>query len=279
MGTTINTQTPSRLEGLSALVTGGGSGIGLEIATEFALAGALVTICGRTEEKLEKASASLNRGLSESGLSEGSVRHIVADVTHEDEIAGALEFAAGPSGRLDILVANAGGSSHIGSIVDADLTQVSATVQQNLIGTFLSIKHAVQHMSSSQNKSIVCVTSGAGIFPHRYLWAYGMAKAAVESLVKSAAEELGGRGVRVNSVAPGIIDDELMRPITQGGPLLDDYIEQTPLSSLGTVGDVARAVRFLASPDSRWITGISIMVDGGHHLRRGANYELLFSQP
>jgi NAD(P)-dependent dehydrogenase (short-subunit alcohol dehydrogenase family) len=126
--------------------------------------------------------------------------------------------------------------------------------------------------------SIIGMSSGAGAFPHRYLWAYGSAKAGIDMLCRCAAEELGPTGVRVNTVQPGIIDDELMAPITAGGPLLDDYLEQMPISRLGTVEDIAEAVRFLAGPESAWITGENLGVDGGHHLRRGANYGLLFGQ-
>lgn len=95
-------------------------------------------------------------------------------------------------------------------------------------------------------------------------------------LCKSAAEELGGDGIRVNSVQPGIVDDELMSFITAGGPLLDDYLEGMPISRVGTVEDIAQAVRFLAGPESSWITGVNLPIDGGHHLRAGANYGLLF---
>jgi NAD(P)-dependent dehydrogenase (short-subunit alcohol dehydrogenase family) len=122
------------------------------------------------------------------------------------------------------------------------------------------------------------MSSGAGAFPHRYLWAYGSAKAAIDMLCKYAAEELGASGVRVNTVQPGIVDDELMAPITAGGPLLDDYLEEMPISRVGTVEDIAAAVRFLAGPESAWISGESLAVDGGHHLRRGANYGLLFGE-
>jgi NAD(P)-dependent dehydrogenase (short-subunit alcohol dehydrogenase family) len=123
------------------------------------------------------------------------------------------------------------------------------------------------------------MSSGAGHFPHRYMWAYGMAKAGIEMLVRYAAEELAGRGIRVNAVQPGIIDDELMAVITAGGPLLDDYMAQTPLGRPGTVQEVADAVLFLAGPESAWITGECLAVDGGHHLRRGADFSLLFDGP
>ena len=103
-----------------------------------------------------------------------------------------------------------------------------------------------------------------------------MAKAGIEMLVRYTAEELAGKGIRVNAVQPGIIDDELMAFITAGGALFDDYVAQTPLGRPGTVEDVAEAVRYLAGPESAWVTGTCLAVDGGHHLRHGANYGLLF---
>jgi NAD(P)-dependent dehydrogenase (short-subunit alcohol dehydrogenase family) len=161
-------------------------------------------------------------------------------------------------------------------MVEADTDAVRATVDLNLIGSYLSLKHAAASMKESGGGSVVLMSSGAGHFPHRWLWAYGMAKAGVEALCAYAAEELGPEGIRVNAVQPGIIADELMAMITAGGPLLDDYLAQMPISRTGTVEDVAAAVRFLCGPESAWITGECLAVDGGHHLRRGADYSLLF---
>lgn len=277
--------------GFSALVTGGGSGIGLGAATRLVKDGAHVTICGRTEDRLRSAMATLDdvaREAAASGSPPGSAAYVVADVTVEEEIVAAVAAAAAPQGRLDILFANAGGANHMGPITDADLGQVRATVDLNLIGTFLCIKHGAPLMAAgvgtgleggeAPGGSIIGMSSGAGRFPHRYLWAYGAAKAGIDMLCRCAAEELGRTGVRVNTVQPGIVDDELMAPITAGGPLLDEYLEQMPISRLGTVEDIAAAVRFLAGPESSWISGENLAVDGGHHLRRGANYGLLFGE-
>ena len=287
------------IEGFSALVTGGGSGIGLGAATRLVQDGAHVTICGRTEERLrsavdlltETARVSAGDASAEGGsaaVAGGTARYVVADVTVEEEIAHAVAEAASGRGRLDILFANAGGASHMGPIAGADLGQVRATVDLNVIGTFLCIKHAVPLMAAgvgtgvgggeAPGGSIIGMSSGAGHFPHRYLWAYGTAKAGVDMLCRYAAEELGRSGIRVNTVQPGIVDDELMAPITAGGPLLDDYLAEMPISRLGTVEDIAAAVRFLAGPEAGWISGESLAVDGGHHLRRGANYGLLFGE-
>jgi len=260
------------IRGRSALVTGGGSGIGLASAARLAADGAHVAICGRTQEKLAKAEAEIAPMVGDGG----SIRSIVADVTVEEQVADAVAFAAGPTGGLDILFANAGGSHHLGSFDAADLRTVRSTIDLNLVGTVICIKHAVPAMRERGGGSIIGMSSGAGHFPHRWLWAYGASKAGVEEACRYAAEEFGADGIRVNVVQPGIIDDELMAPITGGGKLLDHYLANMPLGRVGTVQDVAEAVRFLAGPESSWITGACLPIDGGHHLRAGADYSLLF---
>jgi NAD(P)-dependent dehydrogenase (short-subunit alcohol dehydrogenase family) len=273
--------------GLTAFITGGGSGIGLGSAVRLVRDGAHVTICGRTEQRLQEAQGVLQAAAEGAGAG-GTAAYVVADVTVEGEIAPAVAEAASRRGRLDILFANAGGAHHMGPIVGAELDQVRATIDLNMIGTFLCIKHAVPFMAagvgagvdgaSATGGSIIGMSSGAGHFPHRYLWAYGSAKAGIDMMCKYAAEELGPLGIRVNSLQPGIVDDELMAPIAAGGPLLEDYLAEMPISRLGTVEDIAGAVRFLAGPESSWITGESLAIDGGHHLRRGANYGLLLGE-
>ena len=275
--------------GLSALITGGGSGIGLGAATRLVRDGVHVIICGRTEAKLRAAVEGLDGVVAESaaaGGPAGSAAYVVADVTVEEQVAAAVAEASSDRGRLDILFANAGGSLHMGPIVEADVESVRATLDVNFVGTFLCIKHAAPLMAAgvgtgvdggeAPGGSIIGMSSGAGGFPHRYLWAYGASKAGIDTLCQYAAEELGSTGVRVNSVQPGIVDDELMSFITAGGPLLDDYLAEMPVSRLGTVEDIAAAVRYLAGPESGWVTGVNLPIDGGHHLRRGANYGLLF---
>jgi NAD(P)-dependent dehydrogenase (short-subunit alcohol dehydrogenase family) len=259
------------LEGLGALVTGGGSGIGLATAARLAADGAAVTICGRTESKLIDGC----RTITEHAGNGGSAAYVVADITVEEQIAAAVEAAKAPTGRLDIAFANAGGSFHIGSVLDAAVDVVRATIDLNLVGSYLTLKHAANAMREGGG-AIVLMSSGAGHFPHRHLWAYGMSKAGIESLCAYAAEELGALDIRVNAVQPGIIDDELMAFITAGGPLLDDYHDQMPIRRTGTVDDVAAAVRFLVGSEASWITGECLAVDGGHHLRRGADYSRLF---
>jgi NAD(P)-dependent dehydrogenase (short-subunit alcohol dehydrogenase family) len=265
--------TRTGIAGHSILVTGGGSGIGLGTAERLAADGAHVTICGRTEQKLTDAAARI-RG---NGAADTTVRSIVADVTIEDQVAAAVALAQEETGRIDGLFACAGGSTHIGSILSADMDAVRGTVDLNLVGSTICVKQGALAMQAQSGPgAIVLMSSGAGRFPHQFLWAYGMAKAGIIFLAKTAGEELGPLGIRVNAVAPGIVDDELMSFITAGGPLLDHYLSQMPLGRVGTVEDVAAAVRYLIGPESSWVTGETISVDGGHHLRRGADYSLLF---
>ena len=140
------------------------------------------------------------------------------------------------------------------------------------MGTFLTLKHAAPRLAAAGGGSYVAISSHAGRDTFRFLGAYGAAKAGMDFLVRVAADELGPARVRVNSVLPGIIDDEIMTGITAGGPVLDSYHSQIPLWRVGTVDDVAALVRFLVGPESAWITGQNISVDGGQSVRGGADF-------
>jgi NAD(P)-dependent dehydrogenase (short-subunit alcohol dehydrogenase family) len=271
--------TSGDIAGWSILVTGGGSGIGLATAERLAADGAHVTICGRTEQKLAEATARISAVAADGA----TARYVVADVTVEDQVVAAVAAARDVTGRLDGLFACAGGSTHLGSVLTADVEAVRGTIDLNLMGSIICVKQGGLAMADQEvdparggRGAIVLMSSGAGRFPHPHLWAYGVAKAGICFLAETAGEELGSLGIRVNAVAPGIIDDELMSFITGGGPLLDDYLAQMPLGRVGTVEDVAAAVRYLIGPESSFVTGETLGVDGGHHLRRGADYSLLF---
>jgi NAD(P)-dependent dehydrogenase (short-subunit alcohol dehydrogenase family) len=230
-----------------------------------------VTIAGRTEARLQDAVAEISAVAADGA----SARYAVCDVTIEDDVRTAVASATAATGDLDVLFACAGGSLHLGPIVDADVDAWKATLDLNVVGTFLSIKHAAERMRE-KGGSIIAMSSIAGHATHRLMSAYCVGKAGIEMLVKVAADELGEYGIRVNAVQPGLVATDLVRFITAGGKLLDDYLEQMPVSRVGTVDDIAAVVAFLAGPESTWITGQMIGIDGGHQLRRGPKYELLF---
>ena len=254
------------LEGTFALVTGGGSGIGLACARRLLRDGATVTIAGRSEDRLHKGAAALAADVPRGA----EVRVAVCDVTDEAAVEAAVQTAAS-SGRLDIAVANAGGGA-VGSVVRMSLDEWRYTVDLNLTGTFLTIKHAGQAMAGAGG-AIVAISSIAGTLTHRFMSAYCASKAGVEMLVRCAADELGALGVRVNAVRPGLVPTDLAAPLATNDVVVADYLDQMPLARLGTTDDVAEAVRWLAGPESSWVTGQCVAIDGGHTLRRGPRIE------
>ncbi|HEX7525099.1 MAG TPA: SDR family NAD(P)-dependent oxidoreductase, partial [Gaiellaceae bacterium] len=150
---------PRGIEGFAALVTGGGSGIGLGAASRLAADGAHVTICGRTEERLREAVEQL-QAVAAPGV---EVRYAVADVTQEDDVARAVAVATEATGGLDVLFACAGGSLHLGPIVLSDVETFRATIDLNITGTFLAIKHAAPVMARGGGGSIIGMSSIAGV--------------------------------------------------------------------------------------------------------------------
>ena len=259
------------LEGFNVLVTGGGSGIGLGCARRFVADGANVTICGRTEERLVEAAASLRTG-APTGV---AIDHVVADVTNEDDVVAAIAAASKSTGTLDAVIACAGGSETIGPLVSMDAEAWRRTIDLNITGTMLTIKHAARSMAREGSGSIVTISSIAASNVHSWFGAYGVGKAGIDHLTMLAADELGASGVRVNAIRPGIVDTELIAFVTAGGEVLDDYLACMPISRVGTVEDIAAMARFLIGNESTWITGQCIGVDGGHSLRRGPDYRSL----
>jgi NAD(P)-dependent dehydrogenase (short-subunit alcohol dehydrogenase family) len=256
------------LAGFAALVTGGGSGIGLACAARLAADGAAVTIVGRSPERLAAGAAEVEQAAAATGNG-GSVTTLPTDVTDEAQVAAAVAAATDATGRLDGVVMSAGGSETIGPLTQVDIDAWRRTVDLNLTGTLLTIKHAARVMARQSGGSIVAISSVAGAVTHRWFGAYGPAKAAIDMLCRVAADELGASGIRVNTVRPGLTRTDLVGTLTAPGPALDDYLACTPLARIGEPEDVAALVRFLLGPESSWITGENISVDGGHAVRRG----------
>ncbi len=259
------------LAGMSVLITGGGSGIGLGAAKRLAADGAHVTICGRSEDRLKSAAQEI-LAVAATGT---SVSVAAADMTVEEDVRRVVQAACAANGRIDGVLASAGGSAGLGPVVTMDLAVFRATIDMNLVSTLLTIKHVAPVMARNGGGSIVAVSSIAGIKTHRLMAAYCVAKAGIDMLVQVSADELGASQIRVNSIRPGLVDTDLVGSITKGGPLLADYEEKMPLGRVGTVQDTAGLACFLLGPDSTWITGQNISVDGGHHLRGGPNYGLM----
>ena len=259
------------LEGMAALVTGGGSGIGLGCAARLAADGAHVTICGRSEERLKKGEEAI-RAVAAPGV---TVQSVATDVTREDQVEAAVAKAASVTGRLQAVIASAGGADWLGPVTQLPFEAWRRVLSVNVDGTFLALKHAAPVMIRSGGGSFVGISSIAGARPHRWFGAYGVAKSGIEALCLMAADELGASGVRVNAVRPGLVATEMTVAMTTIPAIRDDYLAQMPLGRIGSVEDIAALCRFLVGPESTWITGQVIGSDGGHSLRRGPDFSPL----
>ena len=235
-----------------ALVAGGTAGIGLAVAKAFAQAGAITTIGGRRDGAAEVAA-------------EAACRFVRLDVADESSIVAALADAAARDGKLDVLVLNAGIGQPPGPLAKLDSGAAAAVVQTNLLGTFYGLKHAPAHMNDGG--SIVLTSSISAVSGTPFEGLYGATKAAVSALARSAAVDLGPRGIRVNAVQPGPTWTAL-------NPMPERWSEvMAPLGRKGTVEDLVGTYLFLAADASRYLTGQAITVDGGTTL--GMSRELL----
>ncbi|MCU1395919.1 MAG: Short-chain dehydrogenase [Ilumatobacteraceae bacterium] len=259
------------LQGSAVLVTGGGTGIGTACAVRLAADGAAVTISGRTESSLAAAVATISAAAEAAGNG-GSAQYVAGDVTKEDDVARMVAKAVEPTGALDGVVANAGGSRGMSPYHLTQTEQFVETLHLNVVGTMLCIKHSVPHLVAAGGGSFVGMSSIAGYVTHPYFGAYTVSKAGIEQMMRNAADEYGAVNVRFNAIRPGFIATEIMEGIPRDSPVYDSYITQTPMGDVGQPEDVAALARFLIGPDSRWITGTAIAVDGGHGLRRGPDF-------
>lgn len=249
---------PTLFQDKIALVTGGRSGIGYAIAKEMLQLGAKVIICSRKEEPLQKAAEALAEF--------GTVAHHVCDIRQTEQIKTLAEFIKEKYGRLDILVNNAGGQFPALAEYINDKGW-NAVINNNLNGTFYMTREMSKAFFIPQkNGNIVnIVVDGYRGFPG--MSHTGAARAGVENLTKTLAQEWSEFNIRINCVAPGTIESSGLDTYPQQiQDLFADAKQSIPLQRFGTVEDVAHAVSFLASPLAAYITGITLYVDGAQHL-------------
>jgi NAD(P)-dependent dehydrogenase (short-subunit alcohol dehydrogenase family) len=240
------------LEGKVAVVTGGGRGLGRAMAHALAAHGARVVIAGRNAETLEQAAAAM----SAEGL---RVEGEVCDVSDE----AAVERLASRVGRPDILINNAGVNPFYRSAEKVTTDEWRQVLDVNLTGVFLACRAFGRLMLEQGGGAIVNVTSIAGHVGLERSAAYCAAKGGVELLSKSLALDWAKRGVRVNCLAPGYIETDLTAGLRDNPTLAERITSKTPMGRFGAPDDLAGAVVFLASDASRYVTGQTLLVDGG----------------
>ncbi|MEV0809910.1 SDR family oxidoreductase [Micromonospora sp. NPDC050200] len=260
---------PKPLWGVDALVTGGAGGFGRACALRLARDGAAVTLMGRTAPALRRAAAEIT-----DALPDADVDWIVGDATSAADMAAAVEHADRTA--LGVCVATVGGGT-VRPVLMLDEETLHRDFERNVVSALLAIRHAGAAMAARGGGSIVCLSSSEGGAPFPFMPAYSVAKAALEALVRVSADELGHLGVRVNAVRPGLVPTDAEKPalLVADPRQRATVLAEKPLSRVGTTDDIAEAVRYLARPESSWVTGAVLPVEGGNHLRRAPRLEAL----
>ena len=251
------------LAGRRALVVGASSGIGRASAALLLADGASVLIAGRTEKTLRETVEALAPAVRAGG---GSLDWMACDGMQGAQVRSAVERAAAGA-QLDIAVSVPGGGV-FSPVLAYDDELFSAEIERNLRPQFLLLKYAGLAMVRGGGGSIVAISSTAAVMSSPGLAAYCAAKAAVDQLVRVAADELGTHGVRVNAVRPGLTKTGTTESLFADPQLMGRFLAQQPLARGGEPEDIAQAVRFFAGPESGWCTGQCLTVDGGNTIRR-----------
>jgi NAD(P)-dependent dehydrogenase (short-subunit alcohol dehydrogenase family) len=240
--------------GKSALITGGGSGIGRASALALAAEGALVTVTGRTEETLKETV----RVIEADG---GSARSVVADMTDEAQVEKAVA-AATENGHLDLALNNAGSDGEYQLTTDYSTEMLDHMIALNVRGVFLSMKYELRRMVAQGSGAIVNMSSGAGLLGVPGFSGYTATKAAEIAMTKSSAVEVAPHGIRINAVAPGLVDTQLVAALD---PATRESISAAhPLGRIARPAEIADAVVWLLSDKASFVTGIALPVDGGY---------------
>lgn len=244
------------LEGKLALITGGGAGIGFDIARCMISSGAKVAITGRNEDKLKEAVLALG----------SSASYFVNDVTRLDtleELVSSIEHQLGP---IDILVNNAGINLKKPALEVTD-EEFQNIVQTNLNAVFSLTRACARRMVERQRGSVIMISSMAAYYGIDRVVAYASSKSGIEGMVRALASDLSRHNVRINAIAPGFIETNMMKTAMGSDPdRMNKALGRTPMGKFGQTTDIGWAAVFLASEAAGFITGASLPVDGGNSI-------------
>ncbi len=237
------------------LVTGGSRGIGLEIARYLVEEEAKVLICGRKQESLDGAVAALNGG--------DKLLAVQAHVAKEEDVDALFKKAMEHFGRVDVLINNVGMNLFTPSLAETEPAMWQKIIDSNLTGTFLVSRKAAEIMKAQKSGKIVSISSIAGRNAAPGMGIYGIAKAGIEMMTKVLASELAFFNVNVNAVAPAMVRTDFSKPFWSNADISQHVVKGIPLGRIAEPLDVVHPVLFLASAGADFITGQTIVVDGG----------------
>ena len=249
---------PMRLENKTALISGGGTGIGQATALCFAREGARVMIAGRRKDPLAETVAEIQR-------QGGQAAYVVADYARVKQVEESVETTLSIFGTLDILVNNAGVAA-FRPILEVTEDDYEYQTSINLKGLLFATKCAIPALLKQSGGSIVNISSGAGLKAVPQSSVYGITKAGVVHLTKIIALELADKNIRVNCICPGFVETPIFDTFIPQEDLVaskERFSEMTPLKRMGRADEVAKAARYLVSDDAEWMTGNVLTLDGG----------------
>jgi NAD(P)-dependent dehydrogenase (short-subunit alcohol dehydrogenase family) len=257
------------LAGQAALVTGGGGGIGSASAKWLARDGAAVVIMGRTESTLLDA----RREILDAAGAGATVETFVGDALDQDDVRDALRTAASLADRFSIAVSVIGGGT-MKPLLMFEPDEVLEEMNRNIVSAFIVIRNATPLMVDGGGGSIVCISSDAAKIPWPFLTLYNTSKAGVEGMVRGAALELAPLKIRVNAVRPGLVKTNTTKDgLFANEPVITKFLAEKPLGRTGEPDDIAAGVRYLAGPESAWVTGQSLGIEGGNELTKAPYLE------
>jgi glucose 1-dehydrogenase len=251
-----------------AVVSGSSRGIGKAIAMEFAKQGYRIVLNARDEEELSEAASDIKKTI---GDNEELMTYLAGDISQEKTCSSLIEHTMKIFGRVDVLVNNAGIGGAQKSIQELTSSEWDYVIDVNLKGAFLCTREAVKEMtvygpSSSENFSIINISSVHESIPQPQSAPYAASKGGMEMLTKTVALELADKGIRVNGIAPGAIATDMNKDILEDEQKRKQEEVKIPIHRIGRPEEIARVAVFLASKDATYITGTTIYVDGGFTL-------------
>ncbi|TAN10428.1 MAG: SDR family oxidoreductase [Burkholderiaceae bacterium] len=248
------------LEGKTALVTGSSRGIGRAIAMAYARAGARVVISSRKLDACE----SVVRDIKAAG---GTATAIACNISHKDQVEALISQTEATFGPVDVLVCNAAVNPYYGPMSGIPDDAFSKILQVNIIANNWLVSRVAPKMAERQGGAVVIISSIGGLMGSRTIGAYCISKAADMQLARNLALEWGKQGVRVNCIAPGLIKTDFAKALWDNPQTLAGALKASPLNRIGDPDDIAGAALLLASDAGRFITGTTIVVDGGATIR------------
>ena len=250
-----------RLKGKTAIITGASSGIGKATAKLFALTGAQVSLMSRNRERLERLAEEIAQLGGEAMVAAG-------DVTNESDCTRAVSTTVSHYGKLDILI-NAAGIIEMGSFQQTSMAAWHKMIEVNVTSVMRLTQLALPHLQKSRG-NVVNVSSVTGVRAFANVFAYCVSKAALDQLTRCAALDLAPARVRVNAVNPGVVVTNLHRASGMNEEQYQAFLERGkathPLGRVGESDEIAEAILYLASDEAKWITGVTLSIDGGRHL-------------